>query len=358
MNPAGREFTHEFDWGLYPQAENFLIQHIDTFLLNNSFAHKLSSRMEHETSTRFFDWIDHVVLPENIVRAKDIEGLGFLEVHDIEAPADMRVFVQSKTVFFPILLSKRKFTEVALKPERLDHFIQVIGRGIPIEGAICAPYRKAVIFTRGDYILSAVERRGYQGFRIHEKTSDALEYRQALEIFFCRERHFRNLEEGMNATQKLVEDMCKKLSPARVTDAFFRAERMYWERRNRAGQLQKARQDRLGLGWGNHDHHTYRSSRENFTRLTKIFETLGFAHREQFFLGEEAGWGAQILEHPQCNIVVFADIDLLKEEKDVDFTRYELKQITHMGTVGLWVGLHGESIFQAGLHHLAVRFDF
>ena len=358
MNPAGREFTHEFDWGLYPQAENFLIQHIDTFLLNNSFAHKLSSRMEHETSTRFFDWIDHVVLPENIVRAKDIEGLGFLEVHDIEAPADMRVFVQSKTVFFPILLSKRKFTEVALKPERLDHFIQVIGRGIPIEGAICAPYRKAVIFTQGDYILSAVERRGYQGFRIHEKTSDALEYRQALEIFFCRERHFRNLEEGMNATQKLVEDMCKKLSPARVTDAFFRAERMYWERRNRAGQLQKARQDRLGLGWGNHDHHTYRSSRENFTRLTKIFETLGFAHREQFFAGEEAGWGAQILEHPQCNIVVFADIDLLKEEKDVDFTRYELKQITHMGTVGLWVGLHGESIFQAGLHHLAVRFDF
>ena len=85
---------------------------------------------------------------------------------------------------------------------------------------------------------------------------------------------------------------------------------------------------------------------------------MGFTHREQFFAGEEAGWGAQILEHPQCNIVVFADIDLLKEERDVDFTRYELKQITHMGTVGLWVGLHGESIFQAGLHHLAARFDF
>ena len=110
MNPTGREFTHEFDWGLYPQAENFLIQHIDTFLLNNRFAHKLSSRMEHETSTRFFDWIDHVVLPENIVCAKDMEELGFLEVHDVEAPADMRVFVQSKTVFFPILLSKKKFT--------------------------------------------------------------------------------------------------------------------------------------------------------------------------------------------------------------------------------------------------------
>ncbi len=57
----------------------------------------------------------------------------------------------------------------------------MIGRGIPIEGDIYDPYRKAVIFTQGDYILSAIERRGYQGFRIHEKTSDALEYRQALE---------------------------------------------------------------------------------------------------------------------------------------------------------------------------------
>src|SRR3972149_11953802 len=353
MNPTDREFTHEFDWRLYPQAENFLIQHIDTFLLNNRFAHKLSSRMEHETSTRFFDWIDHVVLPENIVRAKDMEELGFLEVPDVEAPSGMRVFVHSKTVLFPILLSTKKFTEVALKPERLDHFIQVIGKNFPIEGDIYAPYRKAVIFTQGDYILSATERRGYQGFRIHEKSSDAWEYRQALEIFFCREQHFENFQEGMDSTQKLVEDMCKKLSPARVTDAFFRAERMYWERRNRAGQLQKARQDRLGLGWGNHDHHTYRSSRKNFTKLIKIFQTLGFTCREKFYAGDEAGWGAQLLEHPQCKIIIFADIDLQKEEKKVDFFRQELKQANQFGTVGLWVELHGESILQAGLHHLA-----
>ncbi|HHT9137322.1 MAG TPA: hypothetical protein ACFYEK_08785 [Candidatus Wunengus sp. YC60] len=358
MKSADRGFPQEFDWGLYPQAENFLIQHIDTFLKSNSFAYKLSSRMERETSTRFFDWIDHIVLPESVVREKDIKEAGFQEVPDVEAPADMRVFMQSRTVFFPILLTKKRFIEVVLKPEILEHFIQVIGKNLPIEGDIYAPYRKATISAQDNYVLSAVERRGYQGFRIHEKTSDTWEYRRAIEAFFCRERHFENFREGMDATQQLVEDMCRKLSPARVTDAFFRAERMYWERRNRAGQLQKSRQDRLGLGWGNHDHHTYRSSRENFMRLIKIFETLGFMRREQFFAGEEAGWGAQILEHPQCNIVVFADIDLLKEEKDEDFTRYELRQITHMGTVGLWVGLHGESIFQAGLHHLAARFDF
>lgn len=51
-------------------------------------------------------------------------------------------------------------------------------------------------------------------------------------------------------------------------------------------------------------------------------------------------------------------IGLLEEKKNTDFTRQELQQTSHLGTVGLWVGLHGESIFQAGLHHLAALFDF
>ncbi len=359
MRPADGRAIQKFDWGLCPQAENLLVQHIDTFLKNNNFACKLSSRMEQETSTWFLDWIDHVVLPEDVVSAKDIEDVGFQQIDHLKAPTGMRVFMHPGAIFFPVLLSQENSTEVVLKPERLDHFIQVIGKGLSIEGSICGSYRKAIIAEQGDYILSAAERRGYDGFCVSEKlTEDTWEYRQTLETFFCRQRYYESLEEGMNATQKLIEDTCKKLSPARVTDAFFRAERAYWERRNRAGQIQKARQDRLGLGWGNHDHHTYRSSRGNFTRLIEIFETLGFICREQFFAGEEAGWGAQVLEHPECDIVLFTDIDLLKEERNENFTRHGLKQTAQRGTVGLWVELHGESILQAGLHHLAARFDF
>ena len=358
MKPSNRGFTPEFDWGLYPQAENLLTQHINTFLKNNGFARELSSRMERQTSTRFLDWIDHVVLPEDVVSAKAIEEVGFQEMEHSEAPTGMRVFMHPMAIFFPILLSQKNFTEVVLKPERLDHFIQVIGQNISIEGDIYGPYRKAVISLQGDYILSAAERRGFRGFLVPRKVNDTQEYRQALETFFCRQRYYESLEGAMEATQKLIENTCKKLTLARVTDAFFRAERIYWEKRNWAGQIQKARQDRLGLGWGNHDHHTYRSSRGNFTRLIKIFETLGFICREQFFAGEEAGWGAQVIEHPECNLVLFTDIDLLKEERDTDFTRHGLKQTSHRGTVGLWVELHGESILQAGLHHLAARFDF
>jgi hypothetical protein len=53
----------------------------------------------------------------------------------------------------------------------------------------------------------------------------------------------------------------------------------------------KARQDRLGLGWGNHDHHTYRSSREQFAGLIRVFEVIGLLCRERFYAGIEAGWG-------------------------------------------------------------------
>ena len=49
--------------------------------------------------------------------------------------------------------------------------------------------------------------------------------------------------------------------------------------------MQNARQDKLGLGWANHDHHTYRSSRRHFARLIAIFEKLGFVCRERFYAG-------------------------------------------------------------------------
>ena len=66
-------FTSEFDWRPYPQAENLLTERINTFLKNNDFAHDLSLRMEQETSTRFPDWIDHMVLSEDVPRCEGYE---------------------------------------------------------------------------------------------------------------------------------------------------------------------------------------------------------------------------------------------------------------------------------------------
>ncbi len=89
-----------------------------------------------------------------------------------------------------------------------------------------------------------------------------------------------------------------------------------------------------------------------------MFRKLGFRLRERFHAGANAGWGAQVLEHPITGIVIFADLDLSPEEVSQDFTRESLPDLPTPGTVGLWVALHGESILEAGMHHLEAQFDF
>ena len=89
-----------------------------------------------------------------------------------------------------------------------------------------------------------------------------------------------------------------------------------------------------------------------------MFTRLGFTLRERFHAGEHAGWGAQIVEHPVTGIVIFADLDLAPEEATADFAHVSLPDLPSPGTVGLWVALHGESILEAGMHHLEAQFDF
>ncbi len=129
--------------------------------------------------------------------------------------------------------------------------------------------------------------------------------------------------------------------------------------RNAAAYWQyQEQQKKLGIGWANHDHHTYRSSRDRFRALMQLFLTLGFEMRERFYAGAEAGWGAQILEHPVSRVVIFADVDMSPEELDIDFANQDLPPRKELGTIGLWCELHGSSIAQAGMHHLEAEFDY
>jgi len=85
---------------------------------------------------------------------------------------------------------------------------------------------------------------------------------------------------------------------------------------------------------------------------------MGFVFRERFYAGAEAGWGAQIVEHPVCRIILFCDVDIAPEELEIDYARVQLEPRGSLGTIGLWCGLHGSSIAQAGMHHLECEFDF
>ncbi|MDR4497871.1 MAG: hypothetical protein MRK02_08140 [Candidatus Scalindua sp.] len=346
-----------FNWGLHPHAEKFLKREVQKFLRRNSLAEKLAEEIEENTSTHFFDWIDHMVIPGKKTDANKLKHAGF-EKADTSIPNDAEVYQLGKSTFPPILICESKVHELALKPEYIDNFLKRQKIKTSVEGARYSPYRRAVIHEEQGHMLTAVERRGTCKFIFENDKRERETYRNALKLLSKRERVFDNERRGILEVEKLIKNIIQTLSPARTADAFFRAERMYWERKNSVAEYQRKRQDLHGLGWGNHDHHTFRSSRENFIYLIRIFERLGFMCRERFFAGEEAGWGAQLLEHPDCNIVVFADVDITEEEKDFDFAHKGLKRTKKLGTIGMWISLHGESILQSGMHHMAARFHF
>jgi hypothetical protein len=207
--------------------------------------------------------------------------------------------------------------------------------------------------------LEAVERLGHRGFIVTAPKADfAASVIRARELFRTRKRDFTDDADGVKHALARLEEVLALVDRDAACELFFAEERRFWEARNRAARVQKRRQDTLGLGWGNHDHHTFRCSRRHFADLMEFLRQLGFEKRERYYAGAEAGWGAQILEQSIAGIVVFADVDLLPEETSVDFSSQRLPAAAKLSTVGLWCGLHGDSFLQAGMHHLEARFDF
>jgi hypothetical protein len=201
-----------------------------------------------------------------------------------------------------------------------------------------------------------VQRSGTRGYSV---TSHPASYADSLaevrSLFRDRPRTGDDLSDTRGASQAFIkaEGM---VGTGRAVDEFFTAEREYWMSRNTAGRWQKSRQDSIGIGWANHDHHTYRSSREGFQGLIQLFLRMGFTLRERFYAGEEAGWGAQIAEHPVSRVVIFADVDISASELNTDFGITALPPSSTLGTIGLWCALHGSAIGLAGMHHLEAEF--
>jgi hypothetical protein len=351
-----------FDWPLAYAAESILRDFVDRFLSRNSFARDLAERMTTETGTDFFEWIDHFTLsPEEVGPLKDA---GLVEdLTDIASPAT--VFHHPKAMLPRVVVRTKGSTDgvpavLAIRPESLEAFVTCHGKSAVLEGGIATGLRKASVAEEGGTCLEVVERLAYRGFFIQRAPDEARA--QAIgtirELWRTRERSFADDANGMRLAFSDQRRAIDLVGEDLACDLFFAAERSFWESRNSAARIQKSRQDRLGLGWGNHDHHTYRCSRRLFSQAVAFFKRFGFVQRERYYAGAEAGWGAQILEQPMVGIVVFADVDLQPEETQIDFSVERLPEVGKLGTVGLWCGLHGDSLLQAGMHHLEARFDF
>ena len=356
MTTSAPELT-QFNWQPQPEAAALIDELIHAFLERNAPARTLAERMKTDTGTRFLDWVDHIQIPRSDdIRAR-LASLGFTRRAVPGAPDH---HVHDGAIFPAIVLDSDAVTRIGIKVDSVLEFLTAwhITDEEPIDGEPLSSFRRALVWAENDTELWAIERHADRGFLPEPlEPHEAVRILKHAEAFRRRTRDWDVDEVGLDHLEQLIDAAVEDLRPHPACDLFFQAERAYWQSRNRAAQIQKARQDKLGLGWANHDHHTYRSSRRHFARLITMFEKLGFACRERFYAGEEAGWGAQVLENPITGITIFADVDMAPEEVAGDFAHAALPDREALGTVGLWCGLHGESILQAGMHHLECQFD-
>ncbi len=355
------EKPRDFNWPLAYEAEELLRRFIRAFLDHNEVANRLAAEMEDRTGTDFYEWVDHFSL--DLEHADALRAVG-LTRETVEAPTDTEAYYHPRAMMPRVLLraggSPRDVPlSLAIHTESLPDVIARQNVLTEIHGAFSAGFRHALLSDEANHRFLAVERLGYRGFRMIPPGPDRLEaVIKVRELWRARRRDFPNDAEGVTHALNLQREAIRLVGPDVACELFFAEERSYWESRNRAGRIQKRRQDSLGLGWSNHDHHTFRSSRRFFADLIEFLLRFGFEKRERYYAGAEAGWGAQILEHFITGITVFADVDLMPEETGLDFSIERLPDAPRLSTVGLWCGLHGDSFLQAGMHHLEARFDF
>ncbi len=354
-------------WGRWPEAQAFVDRQLGSLVGGFPPAAALAKDLRDSTDTRLADWIDHFVLAggDDSLPSR-LASLGF-ERAEVPTAAGEEAWVHPGAAVPPILLRTEAsaapgtLVAAAVGVEDAARFLMARRMAAGIEGTIRSPYRRSVAWRSkdGSRELAVVERRGYRGFiPVEEPIDAARRHLEGLEAWETRRRNGVDPEEAMSLAEKLARGLVSSLGTATASWVVLEAERAYWQRRNRAATVQGARQEALGMGWANHDHHTFRSCRRCFTRLVALLAMLGFRARERYFAGAQAGWGAQIMEQPESGLTVFADVDLSADEVAVDFASRELPARRELGTVGLWCALHGDSILAAGLHHLAVRMDF
>ncbi len=353
--------TTAFDWPLAFPAEDLLRKWINSFVQHHSWARQLSNCLHQDTGTDLFEWVDHLTISDKEVF--ELREVGFLP-EKVKAPAGVEVWFHPQAMLPRVAVmpdgSRNGVpTRLVIRVESLVDFIAAHDLPTEIRDRFGSRLRRAIIAVENGVELLAVERLGWRHFVSSEPLPGfATAIIATQELWRTRKRNFPSDSDGIELAFELQAKAIELVGQDVACELFFTEERRYWEKRNRAGQIQKRRQDLLGLGWGNHDHHTFRCSRPFFADLIRFLLNFGFTKRERYYAGAGAGWGAQILEHYPTGVTVFADVDLMPEETEVDFSEQPLPEAPRVRTVGLWCGLHGDSFLQAGMHHLEARFEF
>jgi hypothetical protein len=344
---------HEPTWKTHPEAFQLVCDGIAEIVNTVPMLQNLSERMLKETGTELLNWTDRLTVD---VPPTELMDCGF----ELSVARGQDCYKHPRAQL-PTVVKDCGKKMLAIKVESAVDFLETHGMDSrhQILGAPGSQLRKCCVHCDSESEVWIVERHGSVRWDVPEVSAQQLERAVwHFERFRLRRRDFDSDAMGFEHARTMISEAIQDIGRDYTADLFFAAERAYWQNRNDAGRIQRMRQGRLGLGWANHDHHTYRSSRASFADLIRTLELLGMECRERFYAGREAGWGAQVMEQPACGVVVFADVDLGAEEISQDFAHHPMPKRSTLGTVGLWCALHGEAFLQAGLHHLECEFEF
>lgn len=336
-------------WERQPAAEASLRGLIDAVLAHCPEAREYADRLHVTCGVRLRDLIDHISLG-HAATLSYFQAQGWIAAEDGAW--------SNPSGYFPDLIEGERDDILYLRVDRVETFLKATGADAAIEGCEHSPFRRAIVFRGAGTGLGVVERNGFMGYeppRIgRDEVRAARLHAQALR---SRRRQFDTVEEGLAHTEALVDAAVAAIGPHWACDLWLRAEREFWMQRCRPGLLQKMRQDAVGVGWANIDHHTYDSSRRHYRHTIRILEKLGYELREMLYAGDLAGWGSQILEQPVLRSTIFADVDLAPSELDIDFAHEPLPELPKHRRAGVLSVMHGESILEAGLNHVAGLYD-
>ncbi len=342
------------NWPRCPEAANWFEQQLQQFTAQNPRLQEMQRRFLTRAGVRMENLVDHWLLPDSPSLRRQLELFGMTPI----SKASETVWKHMGARLPRVRLQANAIERLALQVENTDMFLKINQldarerQGEPGSSyyqALCTlPYGELAVLTRC----------GTDGFTpeaLSQKEAERI--RQASQLLRSRARSGSEAE-ALKAAASAVAQAIELIGQNRTVHEFFAVERDYYMSRNTAARRQYAWQQSLGLGWANHDHHTYRCSRSQFRTILALWLSMGFEIREKFYAGAEAGWGAQVLEHPVCRIIIFCDVDMAPEELDINYAENSLPDTPDPETIGLWCALHGDSIGRAGMHHLEAEFDF
>jgi hypothetical protein len=310
-------------------------------------AQQLDRRLRAACSVRLHDMVDHIRRPDAAAFAAfgwRSHGDGVWRAPDATLP--------------DIVEDERP--AIGLRVDSIERFLNATGIEADMEGAAHGPYRQARIFRGRAVDCAVIERRGWRGHApplLGERKLRRARLHQ--QIFRTRRRQFQSEPRAIAHTLRLAEAAATDLGGAWAGALFLRAEREYWAMQCLPALRQQQRQLAAGVGWCTVRRHAYACSREHLAETRRVFEILGHTGAGLAHAHDDGGWGAIVLDASATGIAphTLLCVDLAPHELTLGACAGALSPLTWLGPPGLWCGLHGESLLEAGLCSASAAYD-